>query len=296
MIRGGSGAYPYHEGHHLIVALHEFIYTDESGTHSGSVYCIVAGYRGSPRQWKKFSQEWRMVLTQFNIDAFHSNVFVNRKKITNPDKNPYLRWSDKKAQDFHEALLDVFRKRRLYPVGTSVDVHAFRACSHAEQCILAGYETKPTNRQGQKPAPYHLAFRFMVVDAVSGIDPTTEIHFICSDQRQYRQRALDGYGMAKRTWEHSARSQLKGIGFECPQDFPGLQAADLLAYHWYNYSTRGRSRMNTESVTAMNVLTRGRPVMPLVDSASIERIFTELEISPADRERLRGSAERPSDD
>jgi hypothetical protein len=273
----------------LVVALTEIVYADESGIQATSPYCIVAGYRGSPRQWKKFNTEWQAVLCEFKVTApFHSKVFVNRKVITDPAKNPYLRWPDKKATEFHQALLDIFRRRQVYPVGCSVDVRAFRSYSHAEQCVLVGYLAPAATRRNQrKPAPYHLAFRYMVVDAVNEVHPDTEVHFVVSEQREYRQRALDGYAMTKQYDQTGQARRMKGISFEDPADFPGLQAADLLTHHWYNYSVRGRARLNDENVAAMNALTKRRIEMPHVNAESIEKMFAAVGVSSKDRERLR---------
>ena len=120
---GSRGRYPYHEGKHLIVALTEqFVYADESGTHVGAKHCLLGGYRASPRQWKKFDTDWQAILKGEGIDVFHSNVFFNRKVIKNPQENPYLKWSDNRADNFLSGLLDVIVMRVVYPVGTSVVV------------------------------------------------------------------------------------------------------------------------------------------------------------------------------
>jgi hypothetical protein len=202
-----------------------------------------------------------------------------------------MKWSDKKADGFQKALLDIFKRRQVYPVGTSVDVQVFRSYSLGEQCILAGYLTKRSRRETRKPAPYHVAFRFMVSDALTQVHPETELHLVISEQSQYRQRALENYERVKRLDTTGLARQLKGIIFQEPIDFAGLQAADLLAHHWYNYLVRGRMRLNQENVRAMNALTQRRRVMPHCDAAGIERIFKELDISPQARATLRAYEE-----
>jgi hypothetical protein len=80
MLRGSKGTYAYHEGRHVIVAAEFFTYADESGWHQGAKYCLVAGFIGSPRQWKIFEKEWVSILHRFEVSDFHSKEFFWRNK------------------------------------------------------------------------------------------------------------------------------------------------------------------------------------------------------------------------
>jgi len=122
------------------VALTEFVFSDESGTHGGSWYCIVGGYRAKPRQWKMFKNEWDGILKSEGIEEFHSNVFFNRKVITNPAKNPYWGWSEKRAAHFLNALLDAIQKRQLDAVGSGLDVLSFNRLTYGERYVLSHHD------------------------------------------------------------------------------------------------------------------------------------------------------------
>lgn len=285
---GSKGTYPDDEGRHLIVALRELVWTDESGTHSGSAWCLIAGYRASPRQWKRLEADWRAVLNLYGVrSGFHSNEFFNREVITDPKRNPYHNWSEKKAGSYFRDLLDVVAKREIYPVGCAVDVRAFGSYSYGERCILAGYVTKASRRKSRDPVPYHLAFRLMLADAIQTAAPGTELHIIIAEQTEYQQRAGEAYVLAKK-WSLDRRvDQLASFGMRSPRKEPALQVADLFVGRWYNYLVRGRARLNQENVRAMNILTRRRKDMPVCDRPSIERMFADVGVTEDQRKILR---------
>lgn len=271
------------------MALKQFVLADESGTHEGSIYCIVGGYRGSPGQWDIFKRNWQAVLRKYGVAEFHSNVFFNRKRITDPDKNPYLKWSDQKADEYLNELLKVISGRRIYPVGCAVNVRDFENCSYGERCVLAGYEPTLSRRKSQRPAPYHVAFRHMLADAITMTHPDTALHFTFALQREYKQRALEAYDLLKELGKSGREDQLSGIGFETPTDWPGLQAADLLTHHWYHCSVRSLEgkRITKKNVGIMNVLTHKRNEMPLLNAAAIDRVFAAVGISLESRQQLK---------
>ncbi|MDO8616540.1 MAG: hypothetical protein Q7T33_12530 [Dehalococcoidia bacterium] len=231
------------------------------------------------------------MLTKYHIKSFHGSVFFSRQVITNPKSNPYLKWPDAKARAFLGELLMAIRRRNLYPVGCAVEIRDFESYSWAERWVLAGYQNAVIRRKlHENPAPYHVAFRVLLEDAVVGTSPDTELHFVLAEQDEFQQQAHDAY----RTWKRltPGSSQGKSLGFESPGDQPRLQAADLLVRQWYNTLSRGQRRLNRENVLAMEQLTSRRNEMLVCDAAGIERIFSKVGVSDADRERLR--QERPS--
>lgn len=286
MIRGSKGIFPYHEGHHLIVALRQFAYIDESGTHAGARYCAVAGYRGSPEQWKRFDREWKAILAKYHIKEFHSKTFFSRKHIRSRTKNPYQDWSDDQARTFLGELLTVIRKRKIRPVGCAVKVGDFESYSWGERYVLVGYE-KPRRKILVRPAPYHLSFRWALLDAIDGTDPRTEMHIVLAEHQEYQQQAHEAYRLTRNLEETGkARRQLKEFSIALPIDQPRLQAADLFAHQWYNTLHRGRARLNPENVYVMNQLTHNRKDLPVCDRPAIERAFEIVGVSASDRARL----------
>ena len=227
------------------------------------------------------------MLNLYGVSAFHSNEYFNRKVIADPKRNPYLNWSEKRATSYFGDLLEVVRKREIYPVGCAVDVRAFESYSYKERWVLAGYISKASRRKSRDPVPYHLAFRLTLADAIVTAAPNTELHIIIAEQTEYQARAGEAYTLAKR-WSLDRRvEQLREFGMRNPKDEPALQVADLLVGRWYNFLIRGRERLNRENVTALNILTHRRRDMPKCDGPSMERMFAETGITEADRKILR---------
>jgi len=294
MIQGGKGPFPYHEGRHLIVPVRNYVYADESGTHQAARFCVVAGYRGTPGQWKVFNREWRSVLGKphYRVPDFHSRVFFNRRSIPATKPNPYQGWSDAKANRFLGELLYVIRHRRLVPVGCAVNIEDFESYTYGERCSLVGYVTRASRRTvRERPQPYHGAARYLMTDSIDGVAPDTEMHFVLAEHDEYQAQAYNAYLLGKKYDETGNAHRMRSFSFEPAAAQPGLQVADLLAHQWYNYLTRGRGRLNRQNVDAMNQLTYRRRVMPIMDRPNIEAWFESLGITAAGRAALRSFKE-----
>lgn len=264
------------------------------------LFCLVAGYIGSPKQWNLFGREWRRVLRKYRIDVFHGRVFFNRDRISDPKRNPYFGWSDEKATRFINDLLSTIRVRQIRPVGSAIDVSAFESFSYGERCLLVGYHPVKSRRKHRvRPAPYHFGVRILVEDSLRAARPDTEIQFILAEQKNLQQRALEGYQLLKTLWPESSDpssvqnvKRLKELGFESPKGLPGLQAADLFANRWYNTLVHA-GHVSRENANIMDQLTRDRNSMSVADVPGIERIFDAVGITMAERQQLR-AVEEPS--
>lgn len=267
------------------MALREWIYADESGIHDQAPHCLVAGYRGSPNQWKRFNAAWNNVLSlrDYKISVFHSNEFFNRTLVSNPAKNPYLGWPDAKADRFRDELLGVIRRFKLKPVGCAVNVRDFESFTYGERCVMAGYQPPAYSKE---PHPYSVAFRFMIEDALEQAEQSTEFHFFLGLQRELQSTAKNAYALLKNHGLDGRAHQLKGIGFEDPRDFPGIQAADLFVYSWYGYLSRN-GQIYGQKRRAMNQLTNNRKDLPNCNAKNIESMFGIAGIIGEDREELR---------
>ena len=53
-------------------------YMDESGIHDGAHACVITGYWGHERRWRRFEDEWKKILVAADEPAlteFHSVDF-----------------------------------------------------------------------------------------------------------------------------------------------------------------------------------------------------------------------------
>lgn len=280
MLRGSKGAYPYHEGHHLIMAVRMLVRADESGTHDGATVCAVVGYVASPAQWKLFDSAWRKVLKAYGVEAhgFHGKVFFNRKRITDKRKNPYVGWSDKRANSYMDELLAVIDSRKIVPVGGGVDIPDFKSFTYGEQCGLVGYWKKRGIRKTSAPQPYHLALRLLLVDAADQTEPDGELHFLVARQNELKFRAFEAYSQMKRhITEREAR--YKSFGVAEPVDQPSLQAADLIA-GWYAKgwsAARLQKPQSRYEIGVIKRLGRRRMGLPYFPREAMEELLQDVD-------------------
>ena len=286
------------------MALREWVYVDESGIGDNDHYCLVAGYAASVRRWNRFNREWKAVLNkpQYRIaKGFHSKVFFNRKTIKDSRVNPYLDWSDAKADSLLNELLMVITRSGIVTVGGAVDIDVFSSYSFVERCVMVGYIPESIRRKNRAPQPYHLAMRVLIEDVVQRVPPLTEVHLVISEQRELQQRALDGYAQLKEAWVNSDQGRmrrygekLKSIRIESPLDTPALQAADLFANRTYYNLQRGL-QVNAWNQKIINQLTRRTPRrgIRVANALSIEAMLSDA-MSDELRRRARAAGEPPS--
>lgn len=116
------------------------VYADESGIHSDSTRCVVAGYTGGKNQWRAFEPQWKATLKEFGVPAHvgvHAKTFFKKSK-GGKRFGPYEGWSDAKADQFLERLITIIRSHRIYPVGGYLDITYFTSLSMNKRKWLTG--------------------------------------------------------------------------------------------------------------------------------------------------------------
>jgi hypothetical protein len=77
---------------------------DESGIHDGAHVCVIAGYWGTVKKWKKFENRWKTILRDANeptLVEFHSTEFWHKDDSR---KGVFAKWSNQKADRFIDDL------------------------------------------------------------------------------------------------------------------------------------------------------------------------------------------------
>lgn len=212
---------------------------DESGIHDRAPICVIAGYVGTMNEWKRFEALWGPYA---NEPGFHAKRFF----ASDPAGRrvpPYDEWSDEIAQRYLRRLLDSITSLKLYPVGTLVDVRAFRQYSQDERRFLTGGYMKTLGKwvhSGAPTKPYYVAFWKAVESSLERVERNDwEIHFVFDRQHQFAPLALRLYSRLKNELDPSYSNRMGSIVFESRDKAIGLQAADLLAYCWYQFGRHG---------------------------------------------------------
>jgi hypothetical protein len=198
-------------------------YLDESGHHEGSKAFAFAGFLGRAYCWSDFNREWNAVLYNFPgvSKPFHMKDW-SHPKIPG---HQFSGWPTEKRHELINRLLDVLLSNppKFFAFGFSVEVEAFA-------------RVPDTARENFYNDPYFLAFQSCVGAAAKSMDehylPLNEkVGFICDRKSGYVGRITDMYNHMKDDigWNHVHRLADE-IAFGSRAEYPGLQAADILAY------------------------------------------------------------------
>lgn len=238
-----SGYTPYGEDKYVLMLIGQMggykALFDESGIHDRAPICVVAGYIGSLSEWRRFDEAWE----PYSKDpGFHAKSFFARDNQGHRVP-PYDSWDDERGQKYLGYLLESVTTLKLYPVGALVDVQAFRRYSKDERRLLTGgYATRSGKwkHSGAPTKPYYTVFIHAVLSALDRADRHDwKIHFVCDRQRQFAPLALKLYSRMKDDLEPIDSDRMGAITFESRYEAIGLQAADLLAYCWYQFGQHG---------------------------------------------------------
>ncbi|MBZ5573901.1 MAG: hypothetical protein LAO09_18705 [Acidobacteriia bacterium] len=214
-------------------------YMDESGIQDGAHACVVAGYWGSEKQWRKFEPRWRKIIRDADeptLKEFHSNSFWRSDSTR---KGVFAKWSNDKAEHFINDLLACIGDYRLYPAGFALDVSAWDKLNKNERMFLTGGRYDGKNERWVTPsAPnqtYYLPFQFCVVAPASTCKPHLKVHYFFDLNKQFKNHATDLFKHLKKDETVQCRDRMGELALPTSEAAPGLQAADLLAYQSYQF-------------------------------------------------------------
>ena len=210
-------------------------YMDDSGTHKGSPYCLVAGYWGGASQWVKVEREWRRVLNKYRVPEFHAKQYWGRDK--NQERvGPYRGWDDIRRRNFLFELLTVIGDHKIYPFAHGVLRSEWEKKSAEDRQMYCGAgSTKlvaPDN-------PMFMALNTCILRTVDYCKPGVVMHFVFDSNRNTDAWASICYQGLKRLLTKAGDPVVSHLGdltfSESVRALP-LQAADLLAYEAFKYA------------------------------------------------------------
>jgi len=204
-------------------------FADESGTHDifglqpGSEVAGVVGYLSWNTRLETYCGQWQEVLYRYNVKFFHYSEFMNEENGPKDPNWPYHGWSREKRDRFIRELIPIARNNTIIGIGGLVSVQDYNAI------ILdsAKYDH-----------PYHFCFDLFfgamscflrngsLWGYTSPFMPNEKVAFFFDRvDKKKKQIALDQYNHAL---SHDEENRFGGIAFVSKEDYPQLQAADLL--------------------------------------------------------------------
>jgi Protein of unknown function (DUF3800) len=232
-------------GHHALF--------DESGTERDEKVCIVGGFFGTVKQWKRFEHLWA---PNAKSPGFHAKRFFARDKKGERVK-PYRGWSNAQAERYLVKLLKAIETANIQPVASMIDLDAFWSFNFEERHQLTGahWRDHKLKLSGAPNRPYYLPFQQVVLDSLDQSSKELGVYFSFDENEILERHARQVYQRIKSSAvveEPSLAERMKGITFESDLDNIGLQASDLLVYSWHDHVTRAEA-MRPELHMAFNV-------------------------------------------
>jgi hypothetical protein len=276
-------------------------YLDESGIDRPEV-CAVAGFLGGIPAQTSLVRRWKKVLAHYRVTVpFHSHEFyAPPHKIKLSTTNPYRGWSNKKRRRFISDLLGVIESHNVFLIGCGIDSVAFHNRTEDERRALTGgvfnAMKKTWRHQGKPNAPYFYALRatieFAGTRTVNAEEPNPLVMFVMSEQNEYERGAMQMY---RNLLDMNPPLPYRGVlgepmTFATHKRLPQLQAADLAAYHIYQYS---RERRVDRHAGPGRILKRLLKCMASLDDVrfvtaeSLKRVCANFEAKKEEADKLR---------
>jgi hypothetical protein len=251
------------------------IFVDDSGTHQGSRFCVVAGYRGSERQWRDFYSRWTADGCKVEL---HATDFFRRdprgKRVS-----AYRDWDDAKASEYLDCRLDAINCTNIFPVGAMINVAAFMGHNEAERRHLTGGEWRKEKWRisGAPKHSFFLPFQQVIIQGVEAVHRAGDkAHFYFDVNRQLSSFGRELYAQIKRgCGDTEFTSRMGDLTFASSSESPGLQAADLFAHCWYHYRLHGRST-RPEILRVMNTLTQKGDELDYFSSDVMKKLLGKI--------------------
>ena len=201
-------------------------YFDES-TAPKSPVLVVAGFLSTDAQWVLFEREWKGVLAEHNLTAFHMQHFAK-------NKSPYRSMSEPEKQKLLGSLLDIIRSRAKMGFATVVHVADFKD-------VMAG------KIRGKVGSPYYLACAGCQLDIGKWAKKNYQIepiaYFFDAGHKNWKELAQAF--IAEKNNPANTEYRLGPLTFEHDNVLVPLQAADIAAYEiwrWLDEHFDGRPK------------------------------------------------------
>jgi len=200
---------------YLVGVLKAFI--DDSGSGGDSPWVVLAGYIARADDWDGFQAEWVRVLSDYpRIDCFHASEAESLR--------PDGQWSgvskterDKKI----DRLIQVIQDFKLQPISVRMRQ------SEYERQIKGGIPRYWDDPYFVLLNALIVQFAILIPDRFPGAG---QIELVFDNHERFRKRGPQFYDRMAAGLQSLNKTISPNIHYENDEDFPGLQAADLLAW------------------------------------------------------------------
>jgi hypothetical protein len=192
-----------------------FAYGDESGHSSHPGFFSIGMWVGPEGAWDRFDRAWRMILNTFGIPYMHMREYAH-------SIGPFKGWDEEQRRQLMTAVLLVLEKAAVFPLVAALSVNDYRRLTQTHQSRLRD--------------PFFACLQ----ETIRGCglflldEPGADkVRIIYSQQDEFQGDARKLFNAMVKSVD--VRNNLDSFQFEPMKKFPGLQAADLLAYESFRY-------------------------------------------------------------
>jgi len=213
------------------------IYGDESGKgrNPNADRTSFCGYLGDGPIWEAFSVHWRNCCLKWGVPPIHM------ARINNPDEKDdewrdlKQKWGEKRWNKLIPLILqefgEIIRESRIVCVGAVVDAKHFRELASKDKLFKKAYKD-----------PIHMAFHTFItsaIDKVEVIDTASPIGIVVDNDEEFAMACYKQLESMKSLADNPhpfqsrfvrIKQRIHSMCFVDDRWFPGVQAADMIAY------------------------------------------------------------------
>ncbi len=186
------------------------VYLDESGIHDGSPVVTVGAYMARPRQWQAFVRRWRAAIRP--IKVYHSAEAASLH-------GEFEGWTSEQVGALCARALPIIPDNVLVGVGIGIHLHHFDDALRPHPDLREAFGT-----------PYTACLHWVMatlLQAKAEQQSAERIAFFY-EENDFAAEALATYHHLKENWNPLGAQM--SFSFASKEEYPPLQAADVLAY------------------------------------------------------------------
>jgi len=207
------------------------MYGDESGKMGVNVErTSFCGYVAHFSVWQVFVTNWNNCRLKWQVPPIHMSRIMNPDYKDDEWKRVKDDWGDawdKKRDLMLDDLASIIRHTDMACIGAVVDAKRFKELADTDPDFKKLYRD-----------PVYLAFHMFVMDGIDKteiVDRTSPISIVVDDDKQFAMKLYDQLETLKNLAEQGprfarVRDRVRNVSFVDDNYYPGVQAADMIAY------------------------------------------------------------------
>jgi hypothetical protein len=213
------------------MALFISAHLDESGTHKGSPYTVMAGYVATEGQWAALDWDWKLLLTAYRLSSFHAHEFYHRSE------DQYRQLSSIQQASFEEQALALLERSTLFSIAVGLvnkDHEEYRKDAGIKNYKHSHYGVCFHHCMGDTLRMSERHFKGLPVSFVleAGHPNSDDVVYTFNTSK---------FGKVNHAGKPTIYAHLLG-SLAFASDLSSLEAADLLAYRSYQQMKSGTFR------------------------------------------------------